>query len=188
MIALHDADNPPASLGGLPKRDRKAKAPEVWRPVVGFHEYLVSDQGRVQLAGAYVLHDCPNHGGYRIVYLRTANGKRVARRVHLLVLEAFRGPRPSPRHHGAHAPNRDKRDNRLENLRWALPEENEADKRAHGTQPKGGRVWRPNKERIARIRAAWATGEMSLAKIAKQEGLHRSSVSRIVRGLRRKSA
>lgn len=51
--------------------------------------------------------------------------------VHVLVAIAFLGPRPSSRHVVAHFDG-DGLNPRLENLRWATPEENEADKRRHG--------------------------------------------------------
>jgi hypothetical protein len=105
--------------------------------------------------------------------------------VHVLVLETFVGPRPSPRHHGAHFPDNDKANNRLENLAWKLPKENEADKKQCGTAPKGGATRKA--QNVERIRQRAAQGE-SYTKIARDEGLHRHSVSRIVRGLRRRAA
>ena len=155
-----------------------------WNPIDGFPGYWVSDQGRVR-HWSRLLIARPNERGYLRVTLLTPEGKRVARRVHLLVLEAFVGPRPSSKHVGAHAPDRNPRNNQLNNLRWALPTENERDKKEHGTHRGGGRHWRPSRVRIATIHALAAAGE-SFSKIAKTHGLHRSSVSRIVRGLRRK--
>ena len=49
----------------------------------------------------------------------------------LLVVLAFLGPPPFPGAHAAHFDG-DKLNNRLSNLRWASPAENEADKRRHG--------------------------------------------------------
>ena len=156
-----------------------------WWPVVGFPGYWVSCAGQVRHHARTLKPSIRN--GYRRVWLVDTEGRRVRRAVHLLVLEAFVGPRPSSRHHGAHTPDNDKSNNRLENLAWKLPEDNEADKRACGTAPKGGRNWRPSRERVARVRARAAQGE-SYTQIARDEGLHRHSVSRIVRGLRRRAA
>jgi hypothetical protein len=126
----------------------------------------------------------PNDGGYRQVKLICDDGSRRWFKVHVLVLTIFVGPRPTPRHVGAHAPDRDKRNNHVENLRWALPEQNEADKKVHGTARGGGR--RPRVVHVDDIRSRAANGE-SFTRIAKTHGLHRHSVSRIVRGQRRAS-
>ncbi len=174
-----------------------------WRTVAGFSRYVVSNDGQVASRHAYrkdrpeelastltafvplrILAVRTNHGGYVEVKLFADDGRRVWRKVHNLVLEAFVGPRPSPRHHGAHAPDRDKTNNRVSNLRWATPEENEADKARHGTKT-GGQLGacdtHPNRVRWIRIRHE--RGE-SIEAIARVYLMHRSSVSRIVRGLR----
>lgn len=156
-----------------------------WRPVVDFAGYSISSLGEVRHQSRD-LKPQPR-GGYLRVRLVAPDGKRVWRPVHTLVLEAFVGPRPSPKHHGAHTPDNDRSRNSVDNLAWKLPSENEADKRACGTAPRGGRVWRPSRQRVARVRARAAQGE-SYTSIARDEGLHRHSVSRIVRGLRRRSA
>lgn len=157
-----------------------------WRQIADCPLYLVSDLGKVRRIDARrCLRPWPNSGRYLIVTLYNKEGKKVHRRVHLLVLHTWMGPPPSPLHHGAHDDG-DKSNNKLQNLFWKLPVENEADKKKHGTAPKGGKNWRPSKERIARIKVRAANGE-SFSRIARDEGLHRSSVSRIVRGLRRKN-
>lgn len=168
-----------------------------WKLIEGFPTYWISSGGDVARAfwdvpivGACTLrfkHLKPtlNHGGYPVVALVDAQGKRVQKRVHLLVLEAFVGTKPSSRHVGAHAPDRDRKNCALANLRWALPEENEADKRAHGTEPKGGRVVKLKPFRVERIRSAFFDHGESFSAIARREGLHRSSVARICKGERR---
>lgn len=153
-----------------------------WRP--HSRRYEVSSRGQVRSRlRRKLLRQQPNDGGYRQVKLICDDGKRRWFKVHVLVLTLFVGPRPSPRHVGAHAPDRDKRNNRLENLRWALPEHNEADKRKHGTA-RGGVGRRLHAVHIDDIRSRAGNGE-SFTSIAKTHGLHRHSVSRIVRGQRR---
>lgn len=156
----------------------------IWRHIPGFSRYEVSDDGRVRCGSRMLSLNHRDAGGYVDLMLLDDAGVRRKRKLHNLVLEAFVGPRPSPRHHGAHAPDNTRTNNRLSNLTWKLPEENEADKRACGTAPRGGRVWRPNKARVERIRLRVASGE-SYSAVARDEGLHRHSVSRIARGLRR---
>lgn len=152
--------------------------------------YFISDTGRICRGWPighfrhHLLAQTPNDGGYlRVRLRRIADNKLVWRRVHLLVLEAFRGPPPSLKHEGAHLDG-DKTNNQLPNLAWKLRVENEADKRAHGTAPRGGRVPFLAKKRVGLIRHLHNFG-MSFTKIAEVEGLHRYSVARICRGLRR---
>ena len=148
--------------------------------------YEVSSSGQVRsIRRKKTLRQYPNHGGYMRVKIITDIGKVRWLKVHLLVLTLFRGERPSPRHVGAHAPDRSKRNNQLTNLRWALPEENEADKKAHGTA-RGGVGKKLEPDHVVDIRTRAAQGE-SFTRIAKAYGIHRHSVSRIVRGLRRAS-
>ena len=152
-----------------------------WRRIHDFPNYEVSDDGRVRgTRGILATH--PNDEGYPRVRFQPGQRKRL---VHLLVLEAFRGPRHSPRHFGAHM-NGCRTDNRLSNLEWKLKEENEADKRLHGTQPRGGKTPKVGSARLQRIRAALAEGK-SFSEIARAEQVHRSSVSRYARGIRRAS-
>jgi HNH endonuclease/NUMOD4 motif len=150
-----------------------------WRTIIDFPSYEVSDEGivRNKTTRRWVT-PAPNHKGYLRVRL-VRDGRLYDKRVHLLVLEAFVGPRPTPRHHGAHAPERDLANNRLDNLRWALPEENERDKKAHGTW-RTGKHTRFSSAQIARIRAS----SRSHAEEARRLNVHPHTISRIRRGLR----
>jgi hypothetical protein len=75
-----------------------------------------------------------DQGGY--VAFRIPKYKRTFR-VHRLILEAFRGPCPEGTE--ARHVNGVRSDNRLANLVWATPKENNADKICHGTSPHGER-------------------------------------------------
>jgi len=155
----------------------------VWTAIPGFLEYAVSNTGLVRrLSDDVILAQRPNHGGYLRVTL-WRNWKQHHKRVHVLVLEAFRGPRPSPRHHGAHAPDRSKWNNTIANLRWATPEENERDKKKHGTAKNGGKVAPITEAELVRVRMKLANGE-SFTSIASFLGVHRTTIARIARGQR----
>lgn len=74
--------------------------------------------------------------GYCIVTLRKGK-KRYNRKVHILVLEAFKGPKPEGKL-SAHE-NGVRTDNRVDNLNWKTPKENMEDRDRHGTTIRGQR-------------------------------------------------
>jgi hypothetical protein len=154
---------------------------ERWRPVVGFEgQYEVSDQGRVrslarvivQKASGYrpaclkpikerILRPGPQKGGHLTVALGRGNSKLV----HVLVLEAFVGPRPEGRE-GCHGPG-GTQDNRLSNLRWDTRSANVLDAVSWGKRTSDFYFENGQKIRAVRLRdpgnyqrgaqRAWAT-------------------------------
>lgn len=105
---------------------------EEWRPVADFPGYSVSNLGRVvstvrgearELRGGY------SGSGYRKVAL-ARDGHRYGKKVHLLVCEAFHGPRP-PGLVARHLDG-DKTRNAASNLEWATYSENGHDQVRHG--------------------------------------------------------
>lgn len=120
---------------------------ERWLPVVGWEGlYEVSDQGRVRSLPREVNNrwgtTCRRSGrllapvarkdGYLHVTLYDS-GKQRHRPIHVLVLEAFVGPRPDG--HVACHWDGDRRNASLGNLRWDTPAANSADMIRHGTVP-----------------------------------------------------
>lgn len=118
---------------------------ENWRPVAGFEgQYEVSDWGRVRsllsntrfprlvpkILKPYPRFQ-PRPGGRLRAMSVTTGRKRPA--VHILVLEAFVGPRPHRKFDGCHWDG-DPSNNRLENLRWGTKRSNVADSIRHGTK------------------------------------------------------
>lgn len=120
---------------------------EVWKSVVGWeNSYEVSDQGQVRSVDRFV----PCRGGvtfrrgrvlkqrparYLTVSLTEPGRKAVTASVHLLVLEAFVGPRP----HGlvgCHGPG-GQHNNHVDNLRWDTHSNNVRDQLRYGTHPSG---------------------------------------------------
>jgi hypothetical protein len=107
--------------------------------------YEVSDLGRVRslVAGCragsvprrqpLLMSPYDNGRGYLVINLKLSSGYE-CHGISELVLRAFVRPRPSATHHAAHGDGRP-RDNRLQNLRWATPKENDRDKDRHGTRP-----------------------------------------------------
>ena len=100
-------------------------------------ELLVSNRGRVRKRGQhagvgeyeYFTLGSLRKDGYRKVGI---NGKN--RLVHILVCEAFHGPKPSEAHTVDHHHDRNRSNNRADNLRWATPEEQNGNQGTHRAQ------------------------------------------------------
>ena len=100
---------------------------ESWLGVDGFPVYEVSDRGRVRnKETGHILKPFNGRKGY----LRVSLNQKMLQ-IHRLVLAAFVGPCPE-KFVGAHIDG-DKRNNTVENLKWASHKENESHKRQHGT-------------------------------------------------------
>ena len=115
---------------------------EVWRPVVGHEQaYAVSDQGNVRSIDRVIIDALGRRRRLRgqplapIVspppYLSVNIGRGNPRMIHVLVLETFVGPRPSPKHDGCHDDGNYQR-NALTNLRWDTRQANSLDTVRHG--------------------------------------------------------
>lgn len=119
--------------------------PEVWIRAAGLSKYEVSSHGRMRRATpgrgvrvGTIIRGAPER--QRKGYLRTSvmddNGKQVHVSLHRLICESFHGPAPSPFHHAAHIDGVNTH-NWPDNLKWATPQENEADKLKHGKRARG---------------------------------------------------
>lgn len=123
---------------------------ETWKPVPGYVGlYEVSDQGNVrslprsrrtaqglQRWHGRVLRRFTDNTGYW--YVNLSNGQKARKTaVHRLVLLAFVGP--SPVGYQACHGDGDRKNARLENLRWDSPVANAADRLLHGTDLIGER-------------------------------------------------
>lgn len=123
----------------LPKQV-KAPSKEILKPIEEFPGYFVSNLGKVYSdsprRGFYELTPRPNKDGYLRVALKKAGvkretgstrnqgkGKTFQRPVHLLVAEAFLGPKPNPKSQVDHINNQ--RDcNHINNLRYISSSDN----------------------------------------------------------------
>jgi hypothetical protein len=175
---------------------------EEWRPVVG-HEgfYEVSDLGRVRSIDRWFIRSdghrqfrrgrmlSPKRAGTRRNYLYVTLRFGRPRSIHALVCEAFRGPRPSG-HQVAHS-NGISTDNRAENLRWATPLENTADKYLHGTMQLAVRTSRPGErssraaltwDQVIAMRSEYLAGGVSQRELARRHGVSKSQAFNIVSG------
>lgn len=114
--------------------------------------YLVSDAGRVlsaprvgktsfgeRIYGGKAVAPFVASSGYLAVNLTDANGTRRQELVHRMVLGAFVGPPPAGMECCHWDGNR--RNPRLENLRWDTRANNHQDKKRHGTWQSGDNHW-----------------------------------------------
>ncbi len=133
-----------------------------WRPIEASRHYEVSDGGQVRslprLAVAGVCGTRPIKGGLLKPALKAngyldvkIDGKQ--RMVHVLVLEAFHGPRREGMF-GCHNDG-NRLNNAAANLRWGTAQDNADDKRRHGTLLFGekGTGTKLTREQVLSIRA-----------------------------------
>lgn len=166
---------------------------EIWKPVVGYEGlYEVSNIGRVKSLDRTVrwrdghravrsrlIKYGVNHRGYFTAHL-CRDGIHNKRFVHVLVLEAFVGPRPDGMEccHG----NGIRTDNRLLNLRWDTRSANRNDSRAHGTMPIGSKhhnakLTEPD---VIAIRKRCSDGEKPAA-VARDYNVTSHAIHRVIR-------
>ncbi len=126
--------------------DKIPESEENWRDISGYEGvYSVSDMGRIKritktnvYKAGKILCSIRASAGKKRSHMRVdlyRDGKGKLLSVHVLVLEAFVGPRPGGmvcRHL-----NGDPEDNRLINLTWGTGSENQQDRVLHGTDSRG---------------------------------------------------
>ncbi|WP_336974201.1 NUMOD4 motif-containing HNH endonuclease [Sphingobium aromaticiconvertens] len=182
----------------------RAVAELVWRDIPGYEGlYQASSDGQIRsldrivaLRGRYgqlvrrklkgvVLSQTMQEatpGYFRWTVGLSRDGHCSTRLVHQLVMEAFVGPRSSGIEvaHG----DGDPLNNRLDNLRYATPAENTADKVAHGTVAQGGRVAgaKLSEDQVRAIKSQ--KGRLRLRELAALYGVAESAISRIQNGVR----
>jgi len=104
---------------------------EIWKAVVGFTGYEVSDRGRVRSRipsrklGCEVTLLTPSVSfyGYLVLNLCSDEGKQIQRKVHQLVCRAFHGPAPEGRGFVNHKDG-NKQNNVSSNLEWCTRRHN----------------------------------------------------------------
>jgi transcriptional regulator with XRE-family HTH domain len=107
------------------------------------------------------------------------NGVRKKHKVHRLILETFVGPCPPGmecRHLDGNPQN-----NRLDNLCWGTPKENQADRIVHGTDNRGSRHGssKVNDKQVVDIKRLAEEGKFTQKEIGKMFNISQPSVSMI---------
>ncbi len=173
---------------------------EVWLPVLGWEDfYEISSFGRVKrLAWSdqrghkggtrnfpeKIIKGRPNRWHYCRVDLCKNGEKPKHHFIHVMVLTAFRAPRP-PGHETRHLDG-NRGNNRLDNLAWGTRADQFDDMRSHGTFQQGEmRPWTKLTEKeVLEIRELTALGAMRQEDIAIKYGITRQNVSKIHRRTR----
>jgi hypothetical protein len=178
--------------------DTRIISGEIWMPSPhAGYPYDVSNMGRVRrhsLASDRVRKKLPNRNyephilwgglinGYRYVTMTMDGMPHKHDGVHELVLLAFIGPRPDG-YYGCHK-NGNRADNRLDNLKWATPTENQEDRVRHGNDQIGennGSVKLSDKQ-VGEIRKMREETGLSYRKIARKFNASTSNVHLICTG------
>ena len=165
---------------------------EIWKPVLGFPGYEVSNQGRVR---SYY-RACPNgqlvvttpqkilkshssNSPYPSVSL-AKNGKYFRIHVHRLILLSFVGP-PAPGYEACHNDGIPTHCT-LDNLRWDTISNNHLDKNKHGTMSHGTKRYNSKftDEQILEIRSLHANNYRYQREIAKMFNVSASVINSIV--------
>lgn len=140
--------------------------------------WLTSDGYAIGARGRRLKGNPHTTGGYIHVGYKDKQGRRKTAALHVLICEAFHGPRPAGmvvRHR-----NGDNQDNRPENLRWGTPAENYADRDEHGKLPRGEQqhAAKLTDEKVKEIRSLLVQGER-LRDIADRFGVAATTVADI---------
>jgi len=156
---------------------------EQWKPVVGFEGlYEVSDLGRVRnFRHKGILVGGIKRNGYR-QYVFRSNMKHSYHLAQKLVLEAFVGPRP-PGNQCRHL-NGIKTDNRLSNLSYGTPKENQHDRRAHGTWISGSSVKtaKLTDDDVASISSRYRFRKVTYSMLAAEYDVCKCTIANIMQG------
>lgn len=158
-----------------------------YREIPGYPGYEVGSDGTVwsnfwrgPRNGFRELKGGVDKDGYRKLIL-CKNKARKHIRVHILILEIFRGPKPDG-FVGAHN-NGNKTDNRIGNLRWDTQFNNIQDKREHGTHQVGETATNRilTTEQVIEIKRRLARGETA-KQMAEGYGVRPITISQIKAG------
>ena len=170
-----------AGVAGLMK-----KSQEIWKTVSFDSRYEVSNFGRVRGGVTGALKKLTHRSdGYMVVAFYYGPGHTRTRLLHRLVLLAFKGEPPTPKHQAAHWDG-NKTNNVLTNLRWATSSENNLDKKRHGTFTNPRRYGEKNHKakltvaKVREIRRLHGIEGRSMGSLAREHGVSVQSISAVI--------
>ena len=158
---------------------------EVWRKIPGYGgRYEASSLGRIRSFAksdvGVLMTGKINTYGYVDILLTPTNGKRRTYLAHRLVMQSFR-PEDFPNNLHVHHINGIRNDNRLENLSLLTPQEHkdaDAHKQVRGEQASPAVLKETDVREIKSMHMKGLSG----ADIAKEFGVARTTISKILRG------
>lgn len=118
--------------------------------------------------------------GY-LIATTSQSGKMRSVSVHRIVLMSFVGPCP-PGMESCHFPDKNRKNNNLENLRWDTKAANTLDRAAHGVSYVGEQnpAARLTEELVRTIRKEYSNGGTSCAKLATKYGYGKTTIKGVV--------
>lgn len=163
--------------------------PDCTKFILGFPDYTITKDGQVwstprrdflghNRRGRWL--NPRNRNKYLSVDL-SINSQAYTHSIHRLVLETYIGPCP-PGMIGRHL-NGNNQDNRLENLCWGTPKENQQDRIRHGTSNRGERCGtsKLTEQKVRTIVSIHKTGLFTYKGIAFQFDVGTTSIWRIIK-------
>jgi hypothetical protein len=173
--------NAPIKCGGL--------SPKQWRTLPWLPGYEISEDGDVRHTtrkatrpAGYVLKG-GTCNGYRIYKLPVGGVKRIYS-AHRLVCEAWHGHKRNVLHREAAHNDGNRANNHYSNLRWASRTENNADRKAHGTDPVGERNPRArlNWGQVSLIRERYTGARGEITALAREFGVSHGAMCAVLDG------
>jgi|JI9StandDraft_1071089.scaffolds.fasta_scaffold189354_2 hypothetical protein len=106
--------------------------------------------------------------------------------VHVIVCEHFHGPKPVPGMVACHSHTGNRHCCNPRHIRWDTQAANLADRIVHGTSNRGERhgLSRLTSVQVSGIRERYGAGGISQRSLAREYGVHQTTISLIVRGKR----
>jgi len=166
-------------------KDFKIPSGVVTRPIAGYEKnYRITSDGRIfarrrRGSAGGELQLFKDNNGYFIITLCKSCQKKT-RKVHQLVLLAYRGPCPDglvTRHLDGNCTN-----NKIENLKYGTQSENLNDRYGHGTMIQGEKIYcsKLTAKQVLEIRKKWDQGDIQQKTLAKDYNVVPSTISAIV--------
>lgn len=153
-----------------------------WRPIPSLPNHSASSDGDIRndVTGT-VRKPYADKRGYKTVGFN-ARGGRLCRLVHVLVAEAFHGPRPKGQQvrHLDGAPS----NCRPSNLAYGSALDNAADRDRHGRTCRGDKNGNRivSSDQVRELRALYAAGDVTQYQLADRYGISQAQVNNIVLG------